>query len=216
IKALKADIHNKGKAGILFQTIRDMIYKEEHILLPMSMETLTGEEWVKVRTGEEEIGYAWIKPAGIWPEQTDKEKEATMPSNEIKLDTGALLPDQINLIINHLPVEISFIDPNDEVRFYSHSKGERIFPRSPGVIGRKVQKCHPPKSVHLVEKILNAFKDGSKDSADFWINLKGRMVYIRYFAVKDNNGAYQGTLEVTQDITEIKKISGERRLLDWE
>jgi DUF438 domain-containing protein len=112
-------------------------------------------------------------------------------------------------------VDLSFVNENDEVAYYSDVK-DRIFPRSPGIIGRKVQKCHPPKSVHKVQKILNEFKEGSKDVAAFWIQLGGRFIHIRYFAVRDSNGKYKGTLEVSQDITEIKKLEGEKRLLDWE
>jgi DUF438 domain-containing protein len=107
------------------------------------------------------------------------------------------------------------VNEHDEVAYYSASP-ERIFPRSPGVIGRKVQNCHPPKSVDMVEKILKAFKDGSKSTAEFWIQMSGRMLHIRYFAVRDAAGTYRGCLEVSQDITHIQKLTGNKRLLDWE
>ena len=121
----------------------------------------------------------------------------------------------MTLLLTHLPIEISFIDENDTVRFYSDTP-ERIFPRSPGVIGRKVQNCHPRKSVHIVNQILDAFKEGKKDIAEFWIQFNGKYIHIRYFAVRDKNGTYQGTLEVTQDVTGIRKLEGEQRLLSWQ
>jgi len=116
-------------------------------------------------------------------------------------------------ILDHLPVEISFIDADDTARYYSHGE-KRIFRRTPAVIGKKVQNCHPQQSVQVVQKILDDFKAGRRDVAQFWINLHGRLIYIRYFAVRDKDNNYQGTLEVTQDITELKKIEGEKRLLD--
>ena len=121
--------------------------------------------------------------------------------------------EQIENIFDHLPVEVSFVDADDAVRYYSHGD-KRIFRRTPAVIGRKVQNCHPADSVHRVQQILDDFKAGNRDVADFWINLKGRVVYIRYFAVRNRDNKYAGVLEVTQDITDIKKIEGEKRLLD--
>jgi PAS domain S-box-containing protein len=134
--------------------------------------------------------------------------------DELKLDTGALSLEQINLVLKNLPVDLTFVDENDEVRYFSAGK-ERIFSRSAGIIGRRVQNCHPEKSVHIVNRILDEFKAGTRDVAGFWIQLKGKFIYIRYFAIRDEQGKYRGTLEVTQDITEIKKLEGERRLLDW-
>ena len=121
--------------------------------------------------------------------------------------------EQVETILDALPVEISFVDASDTVRYYSHGD-KRIFRRTPAVIGRKVQNCHPAKSVHIVQQILDDFKAGKRDVAEFWITLGGRKIYIRYFAVKDKAGRYVGTLEATQDITDIKKIEGEKRLLD--
>lgn len=119
----------------------------------------------------------------------------------------------IETILNHLPVEISFVDADDTVRYYSHGDN-RIFSRTPAVIGKKVQNCHPQKSVHKVQQILDDFKSGKRDVAQFWINLGGNLIFIRYFAVRDKSHHYLGTLEATQDITDIKKIEGEKRLLD--
>jgi len=125
-----------------------------------------------------------------------------------------LKPEVIEAMLDAMPVEISFVDENDEVRYFNKN-GDRIFPRPRSIVGKTVQQCHPQKSVHKVLQILEAFKDGKKDAAEFWINLKGRQIYIRYFPVRDKDGKYLGTLEVSQDITDIKKIEGEKRLLDW-
>ncbi|HNT89231.1 MAG TPA: PAS domain-containing protein, partial [Candidatus Hydrogenedentes bacterium] len=172
-----------------------------------------------VREGEEEIGYALATPAAEWrPALADDtgEGQASVRTglDVIPLDTGLLNLEQVNLLLTHLPVEISFVDDNDEVRYYSDGK-ERLFPRSPGAIGRKVQDCHPQKSVHIVNRILDEFRAGTRDVAEFWIPFKGRFVQIRYFAVRNVEGQYRGCLEVTQDVTAIRALEGERRLLDW-
>ncbi|MBC7363954.1 MAG: DUF438 domain-containing protein, partial [Candidatus Aminicenantes bacterium] len=133
----------------------------------------------------------------------------------LNLRTGQLSPEQVDLMLRHLPVDISFVDENDTVIYYSNTP-DRIFPRSPGVIGRKVQNCHPPKSVHIVNRILEAFKKGEKDVAEFWIEFQGRFIHIRYFAVRDERGRYRGCLEVSQDVTAIRTLQGQKRLLDWE
>ena len=115
-------------------------------------------------------------------------------------------------MLTHLPIDITYVDENDRVAYYSAGK-ERIFPRSPGVIGREVSRCHPPKSVHIVEGILQEFKDGKRDDAEFWLQTGGRFIHIRYYPVRDGEGNYKGTIEVSQDITEIRKLEGEKRLL---
>jgi len=125
-----------------------------------------------------------------------------------------LKPEIIEAMLDSMPIEISFVDENDEVKYFNKN-GDRIFPRPRSIVGKKVQQCHPQKSLHKVLQILEAFKNGKKDAAEFWINLKGRQIYIRYFPVRDKDGKYLGTLEVSQDITDIKKIEGEKRLLDW-
>jgi uncharacterized protein len=200
----------------LLSAVREMIYKEEHILYPMSLETLSDVEWGRVRQGEEEIGYAWIEPEAEWsPEIFEKEEKGAPGEEKISLDTGYISRDLINLMLTHLPVDITLVDEQDRVAYYSQGK-ERIFPRSPGIIGRKVQRCHPPDSVDVVNRILEAFKSGKKDVAEFWLQLGEKFVYIRYFALHDPDGAYKGCLEVSQDISRIKQLEGQRRLLDWE
>jgi hypothetical protein len=126
--------------------------------------------------------------------------------------TGNIGKEVLDAVLNALPVEISFVDENDTVRYFNKN-GDRIFPRPPAVIGRKVQDCHPKKSLHKVNQILDDFKNNKRSSAEFWIDLKNRKIYIRYFAVRDKNGKYLGCLEVSQDITDIQKIKGEKRLL---
>jgi DUF438 domain-containing protein len=207
----------KVAAEALVKMVNDMIYKEEHILFPMALETLSEDEWSRVRKGEEEIGFAWIKPETEWKPAAGSFQQELLAEKvgSLNLDTGQLTADQVNLILTHLPVDLSFVNENDEVAYYSATP-ERIFPRSPGVIGRKVQNCHPPKSVDMVEKILASFKAGTKDVAEFWIQMRGRVLHIRYFAVRDSAGKYRGCLEVSQDITEIQKLTGQKRLLDWE
>jgi DUF438 domain-containing protein len=225
IRILIKDAREKAAAGtadpkglsFLATQVRDMVYKEEHILFPAALEMLAEEDWGKVAAGEGEIGFAW----GLAPEQPWRPAAGAAPAEflaraagSIALDTGTLTAEQINLMLTHLPVDLSFVDESDEVRYYSATR-ERIFPRSPGVIGRKVQNCHPPKSVGTVERILAEFKAGRQDHADFWIRMRGRFLHIRYFAMRDAQGAYRGCLEVSQDVTEIRGLEGERRLLDW-
>ncbi len=206
------------------QAIRDMIYKEEHILYPASLDMLTDPEWIKVKEGEADIGFAWVVPDTGWPEDIVTEPEDVPPepaevledvAGALGLDTGRMTLEQINLMLTHLPVDLTFVDETDRVAYYSEGP-ERIFPRSPAIIGREVRNCHPPKSVHLVNQILDAFKSGSRDTAEFWIELGGKFIYIRYFAVRDAAGYYRGCLEVSQDLTQIRKLEGQQRLLDWE
>ncbi|MBN1440465.1 MAG: DUF438 domain-containing protein [Anaerolineales bacterium] len=142
----------------------------------------------------------------------------TESATPIPLQIGALTPQQIALLLTHLPVDVTFVDPDDVVRFYSGQK-DRIFKRAPGVVGRSVLNCHPAESVDRVKRILDDFRAGKRDSAEFWIQMKGggpepRFIHIRYFAVRDPQGAFQGTIEVTQDVTAIRKLTGERRLLE--
>ena len=222
LKSAQAGIKNSQVPDVvntlryLSKSIRDMIYKEEHILFPMATDLLTDAAWQKVRQGEEEIGYAWIAPEQGWTGGSGAAPiQDSDRSGTVRLDTGQMTIDQVNMMLKHMPVDISFVDENDEVRYYSATK-DRIFPRSPGVIGRKVQNCHPPKSFAMVQKILDEFRAGRRHKADFWIQMKGRFLLIQYFAVRDEQGTYRGTVEVSQDVTDIRKLEGQKRLLDWE
>ncbi|KXG77524.1 hypothetical protein AN618_10760 [Fervidicola ferrireducens] len=199
--------------------IKEMIFKEEKILLPTAEQKLTEDEWYQIYKSEDEIGYCLVEPEAEWkPARVDLEKAGEAIADDttkgfIKFPTGMLTPKEIELIFNHLPVDITFVDKNDTVRYFSATK-DRIFTRPKTVIGRKVQNCHPPASYPVVEKILKNFKEGKKDVEEFWINLKGKLIYIRYFAVRDEEKNYVGTLEVTQEIGRIKELQGEKRLLE--
>jgi uncharacterized protein len=203
----------------LARDLVEMVYKEEKILFPMAMEKLDEQEWAEEKRGEDELGYplaqaaAPIKPSAL-KLVTNPPPAPAAVAGLLNLGTGALSPEIVDLLLRHLPLDISFVDENDVVRYYSEGK-ERIFPRTPAAIGRKVQNCHPPKSVDTVNRILDSFRAGSKDAAEFWINMGGRFIHIRYFAVRDAAGQYRGCLEVTQDITPLRKLEGQRRLLDW-
>ena len=197
----------------------EMVYKEEKILFPMAMEKLLPAEWDEVKRGENELGYVLAKPAIALPVAGVKLAPPPAPTPAatglLNLGTGALSLEVVDLMLRHLPLDLSFVDENDVVRYYSEGK-ERIFPRTPAAIGRTVQNCHPPKSVDTVNRILESFRQGKKDVAEFWIPMGDRFIHIRYFAVRDGAGKYRGCLEVTQDIGSIRALTGERRLLNWE
>ena len=148
--------------------------------------------------------------------RSGKQKPEAVHASEgpLQFETGTLSKDEAEAILNTLPVDITFVDKEDAVRYFNKPE-ERIFVRTKAVIGRKVQQCHPQKSIHVVNKILDSFKSGKKEVAEFWIQKGDRLIHIRYFAVRNKGGKYLGTMEVTQDITDIKKIEGEKRLLDW-
>ena len=196
--------------------IDDMVYKEEKILFPTSLDVVTADEWATIAAGDAEIGYAWIEgPAGEAPVAVAAAAEAAGEGGEmlLPLPTGALTLGQLDLLFRALPFDVTYVDENDRVRFYS--EGERVFPRSPGAIGREVRNCHPPKSLHKVEEILAAFKAGEKDVAEFWIEMGPKFVHIRYFALRDEDGAYRGCLEVVHDATHVRSLEGNRRIVDW-
>ena len=140
-------------------------------------------------------------------------EEPVVKEDMISLPTGALGLNELLPLLNTLPFDVTFVDKNDTVRYFSDGK-DRIFRRTKAIIGRQVQNCHPPQSVDVVNKILTSFKEGKKDSYEFWMNLQGRFVHIRYFAVRSAAGEYLGTMEVTQDVTPIRRLEGQRRLLD--
>lgn len=197
--------------GLVFFNVNTIILREEKIIFPMLLETLSEELFAGML--EETIGIG-LPFAGIkHPELKNKD---LIFSNEDKvhLPTGALTAEQFNLIFNHLPVDITFVDENDTVRFYSNPP-HRIFARTPAIVGRKVQFCHPPESVHVVERIVDSFRSGEKDVASFWFHMGPKFILIQYFAVRNANKEYKGTLEVSQEISEIQNISGDRKLLDW-
>ncbi len=207
-----------SKADDMLERLGEMIFKEEKILFPMALETLTEDEWGQILADSDEIGFCLVEPKRGWQPVRDVVTTGKQLADEnskgyMKFHTGVLKPKEMELIFSHLPVDITFVDKNDTVKFFSNAK-ERIFPRTRTIIGRKVENCHPPASVHIVDQLVNDFKSGKKDSEDFWIHLGGKYVLIRYFAIRDEQGVYQGTMEVTQDIEPIQKITGEKRIAD--
>jgi len=201
-------------AASLVSMLGDHFFKENKILFPTALKVIEANEWPEIRRQFEEIGYCSFtpKPLELAAQQVKPQSE-WKGTGMISFETGSLSREEIESMLDSLPVDITFVDKEDTVRYFSQSK-DRIFPRTKAVIGRKVQQCHPQASVHRVVQILEDFKNNKRDRADFWINLKGRLVFIRYFAVREKNGSYLGCLEVTQDITDIQKITGEKRLLD--
>jgi DUF438 domain-containing protein len=198
----------------LLETITGLIWKEENILFPMCLENLTDDEWMSIREQSDEIGYCLFKPTSHWSPSLEKDEERpvspTIPEGRIQLPSGSLSLKELELLFNHLPLDITFVDEDDTVIYFS--EGERIFLRPRAAIGRKVQFCHPPSSLHIVNQILLDFKNGTRDVAEFWINFQEKFVHIRYFAVRDEKKRYIGTLEMTQDLTRIKALEGEKRL----
>lgn len=216
--ANKDEIYPKAKAAL--DKVNEMIFKEKNILFPMAIDNITEDEWINIYNESDEVGYCLIAPEGKWvPKREDVEaKESQGHSNledvkgYVKFDTGILSFAEINAIFNTLPFDITFIDKDDIVKYFSQGK-DRIFVRTKAVIGRNVQNCHPPASVNIVDQIVSDFKSGAKDTEHFWIPMGEWYVYIQYFAVRDENGQYIGVMEVTQDIKPIQAITGEKRLL---
>jgi hypothetical protein len=201
--------------------VSEMIYKEENILFPMAMDTISEDEWIKVGEGSEEFGYCLVGPVSKWkPVRVNVEKEARdegeKPAGEtayVKFDAGILTPEEINAILNTLPLDMTFVDKTGAVKYFTQGK-ERIFARPKAIIGRKVENCHPPSSVHVVQKVVDDLMSGRKEHEDFWIRMGDKYVLIRYYAVRNADGEYLGTMEVTQDIKPLQEITGEKRLTD--
>lgn len=215
----------KMNLPFLLDGIERLMTIEDMRLFPNAMQLLTKEDWEEFYEGDEEIGWMLKEKPAPYPE---KEEEYIHPSKDTKerklsfsledtfhYDEGYMTPDQVNLLLRFLPIDITYVDENDKVIFYNRGE-DRVFPRSKGIIGREVKFCHPPKSVHMVLRIVDEFRAGTKDSAEFWINFKGRMIHIRYFAIRDKEKNYRGVIEMSQDVTDIQKLEGQKRLLDWD
>ncbi len=204
-------------ANAINSALNSHIFKENNILFPAAQRVVTEKEWIEMRADFDEIGYCCFTPEHLIKKPTEKpEVEAKlMAEGALQFETGTLTREEVEAILNTLPVDITFVDKDDAVKFFNKAE-KRIFVRTKAILGRKVQLCHPQKSIHVVNRILEAFKKGEKDVAEFWTQKEGRIIHIRYFAVRDKDGKYLGTMEVTQDITDLKKIEGEKRLLDWE
>lgn len=195
--------------------VSDMISKEEEILLPMSMDKLTDEDWYSIYQQTIEFGYCLYDPQIEWnPEGIGISEITYSGGNNIQLSTGSFDLNELEGLFRTLPIDITFVDKDDKVKFFSLGH-ERIFPRNRAILGRDVRMCHPPSSVHVVEQILNDFKNGIQSSAAFWISMQGKFIYIEYFAMRDKKGQYLGTIEFTQDLTLMRKLEGEQRLLSY-
>lgn len=195
--------------------IEEMIFKEENILLPMLLETLTPQEWKNIADESAELGYCLIDEPPVWqPEDAPHAVNSPIvpEGGDISLPTGFLSVTELTHLLDTLPIDITFVGKDDTVRYFSQA-AERVFPRTKAIIGREVSNCHPPASVHIVEDIVADLKSGKKDHEDFWIKMGEKYIYIRYFAVRDEKGEYLGVLEVTQNIAPIQKIDGEKRLV---
>jgi DUF438 domain-containing protein len=220
----------KKSGSALIKAMKNMIFMEEKILFPTSVKRLDPITWAHIHAEEKEIGFVWTSPGSTWDPsiairtQAKRRKEQELPAEEepnketsldlIDMQEGVLTREQLNLMLTRIPIDLTFVDEHDKVRYYS-ATDDRIFPRTPAIIGREVAKCHPPKSVHVVEKIVESFKNREKDKAMFWLDFAGRKVMITYYPVFDDQDNYRGVIEFSQDITEIQKLEGEHRLLDW-
>lgn len=222
--------------------VEEMIFKEEQILFPMSLDHLTEAEWRSISAQGEEIGWCLITPpawaddpaviaaatAGT-PAVAPAASEADRPAlateagarpdiftdGQVRLPSGNLSVEELTRVLNLLPFDLTFVDADDRVRYFTQGT-ERIFDRNIAILGRKVQQCHPPSSVHVVERIISDFRSGRQDRAPFWIQLQGKFIHIEYFAVRDPQGKYLGTLEVSQDLTALRGLTGEQRLLSYQ
>ena len=222
LKTLKSDLsygvfNDELKKGVeeLINRINEMIFKEESIMLPMLLDIMTQDEWKKVADDSSEIGNI-IDFVPVWNPDKEAKKEHKEDIKEpgaIILPTGVFNTEELTHMLNTLPIDITFVGSDDKVKYFSQSS-ERIFARTKTIIGRNVSNCHPPASVHIVEGIVEDFKSGKKDHEDFWIKMGDKYVYIRYFAVRNEEGKYLGVVEVTQNIKPIQEITGEKRLVE--
>jgi DUF438 domain-containing protein len=196
--------------------VEEMIFKEENILLPMSRQTLTESEWAEVWADSPKYGWCLVEPQrGYAPPKDPARLVSARPSEgTITMPTGNVTLEQLTAVLSTLPLDLTFVDAEDRVAFFTEGP-DRIFARSRAIIGRKVQHCHPPSSVHIVDQILDDFRAGRQNVAEFWIHLREKFAHIRYFAVRDKQGKYLGTVELTQDIAPLQALQGDRRLLQY-
>lgn len=205
---------------VLFPALKgifEMTIKEEEILFPMMMDTLSDGDWYEIQKQSLEIGFCLYDPQVEWkPEGIEAENINAMQKEggSIQLPTGAFMAEELLTILNTLPVDITFVDRNDKVKYFSQSS-DRIFQRNRAILNRDVRHCHPPASAHIVDKILDDFKTGKQTRAPFWINMGGKMIHIEYFALRNVEGEYLGTLEVSQDLTGYRNLEGEQRILSY-
>ena len=209
----------------LADSIDEMIFKEENILFPMCLDTLSEAEWFEIWRQSPEVGFCLYDPVDDWRpagdapsgagQQAGGEQPAAGEARRIDLPSGSFAPRELEALLNSLTVDLTFVDAQDTVRFFNQAP-DRIFTRTRAILGRKVQQCHPPDSVHIVERILRDFKSGAQSRAAFWIQMDGKFVHIEYVAMRDREGKYLGTLEISQDLGAKRALQGERRLLNYE
>jgi DUF438 domain-containing protein len=209
----------------LAASIDEMIFKEENILFPMCLDTLSEDEWHEIWRQSPEIGFCLYDPVDEWRPAPSPAAPAsataagTAPTaagtGRLDLPSGSFAPNELEAVLNALTVDLTFVDAQDTVRFFNQAP-ERVFTRTRAILGRKVQQCHPPDSVHVVERILRDFKSGAQSRAAFWIQMGGKFVHIEYVALRDRQGKYLGTLEISQDLSGKRALQGERRLLSYE
>jgi len=207
--------------------VKEMIFKEDEIMFPMVLDTFTHDEWVEIEQASEEIGYTLLESVNKWKttsinKEVDEDQQVAEAKNigkvgrnsktEILFDAGSLTAEDVNAILNTVPLDMTFVGADGKVKYFTQGT-ERVFDRPLTIIGREVKNCHPPKSVHIVEEIIEDIKSGKKDHEDFWLRMGDMFVYIRYFAVRNKQGEYLGILEVTQNIKEITELEGEKRLV---
>ena len=209
----------KGVVELVLQpvvdAIREMIFKEEEILFPMCLDKLTEAEWYAIYLQSPEIGFCIYDPTVEWkPSIAAEAAHDPVDERRIPFPSGSLTPSEMRVLLNTIPFDLTFVGADDTVKYFTQGQ-ERIFERNRAIIGRKVQMCHPPSSVHIVQRIIDDFKSGKASSAPFWINLKGKFIHIEYFALRDEEGNYVGTLEVSQDLTDKRALTGEQRLLSY-
>jgi hypothetical protein len=226
LQVLQSGLDNRSDIRLLVpelqaatKAIIDMISKEDNILFPMCMDALAESEWYEVYLQSPEIGFCLYDPKEEWRPSSVGADDAFAAAPESEgnrtiFPTGSLSAKELKSLLDMVPLDITFVDADDTVRYFSQGK-DRIFTRSRAIIGRKVQQCHPPASVAAVQKILDDFRSGAQNNAAFWINHKGRFIHIEYLALRDDKGAYLGTMEVSQDLTEKKKLEGEQRLVNY-
>ncbi|HJZ39892.1 MAG TPA: DUF438 domain-containing protein [Bacteroidales bacterium] len=221
VELKKADLEDAMEIlyAPVLKALGDMTRKEEEILFPMCMDVFTTEDWWHINKQTLEFGFTLYDPQVEWkPEglivENYENAGITNENGSIQLPSGSFTAGEIRAILNTVPVDMTFVDKNDKVKYFTQGS-HRIFARSRSIINRDVRLCHPPGSVHIIEKILDDFKSGKASHAPFWIQMQGKFIYIEYYALRDENGEYLGTLEVSQDLTNARKLEGEQRILSY-
>lgn len=197
--------------------VKDMTTKEEEILLPMALDSLNEADWYAIQKQSLEIGYCLYDPKVTWkPEWAEEDTLHEMNKNAdtVQLPSGSFTVEELLAILNRLPIDMTFVDRNDKVKYFSQSE-ERIFQRNRAILNRDVRHCHPPASAHIVDKIIEDFRSGTASRAPFWINIGGKMVHIEYFALRNEKGEYLGTLEVSHNVSPYRALEGEQRILSY-